>query len=367
MKASKVIALLLCAVMVLGLAACGGGSTSSGTTAPAANTGSTPAPAAPAAPAANYPTPENPLTISLGHSTPEKSSGNKQANIFKDKLEELTNGAVLVTVYPGSQLGNEDTMLQGIYSGSMDAGIISGTVLTTVLPEVNAWYLPFMFSSLQEYADVMFSEEFYKPTAELFESKTGMHFMGIPIVSPRGLLNTKRSVVEPADMKGLTIRCIAGEIIKDILSNLGASTTQLAFGEVYTGLQQGVCDGVENGLSDCIEMKFTEVAKYYTDTMQCMNGLGLIVSDATWQKLSPEQQAAFREACKYTEGTVVENQQSYIDECYVVGEKDYNVVVTRLTDAQREAFKEASKPVYDKYQPIIGDDYYNFFTGLVNK
>lgn len=344
----KAVRLILALVMALSLAACGGEKEAVGTEAPASN----------------YPTVENPLIISLGHSIPEKSSGNAQAMIFKEYVEEKSSGAIKVDVYPNSQLGNENTMLEGVYSGAMDAGIISGTVLTTVLPEANAWYLPFMFENLEEYSAVMHSDEFYEKTAELIESKTGMHYLGIPIVSPRGLLNVKRSVVIPADMKGLTIRGIAGEIITDIFAAMGASTTQLSFGEVYTGLQQGVCDGVENGLSDCIEMKFVEVAKYYTDTIQCMNGIALLVSDATWQKLSPEQQDLLVEAGRYTESTVVENQQNAIDEAYEIGEAEYGVTVTRLNDEQRAAFREACLPVYEKYQPIIGDDYYNFVTGL---
>ena len=315
----------------------------------------------------NYPTPENPLTISIGHSTPEQSSGNTQAMLLKEYIERESDGAILVDIYPNSQLGNEDTMLQGVYSGTMDAGIISGAVVTTILPEANAWYLPFMFSNLQEYADVMFSDEFYEATAQLVEEKTGMHYLGIPIVSPRGLLNTKRAVTTPEDMDGLTIRCISGEIISDILDTLGASTTQLSFGEVYTGLQQGVCDGVENGLSDCIEMKFTEVAHYYTDTFQCMNGIALFVSDTLWQKLSTEQQVLMRDACKYVEGTVVENQQKAIDDSYAVGEEEYGVEVTLLTDEQREVFREACQPVYDKYRPIIGDEYYDLVTGLAGE
>ena len=349
----RILCLILALALCFSLAACG-----SKSEAPAE---------APAEPAGDFPTAENPLVISLGHSTPEQSSGNTQAKIFKDKIEELTGGAIQVEIYPNSQLGNENTMMEGIYSGSMDAGIISGTVLTTIIPELNAWYLPFMFSSLEEYADVMFSEEFYEKTAALINEKTDMHFLGIPIVSPRGLLNSKVDVTSPADMKGLTIRCISGQIISDILTTLGASPTQLSFGEVYTGLQQGVCHGVENGLSDCIEMKFVEVAKHYTDTLQCMNGMALIVSDALWQKLSPEQQEMMVEAGKYAQGTVVENQSAAIEEAYVVGHEEYDVTVTRLTDEQRADFREACQSIYDKYQPIIGDDYYNFVTGLAEK
>lgn len=360
-KLSLILAAALCITM---LAGCGGDTSKSPSGSTAPNAGGAGTGDQNQQTASNYPTPENPLTISIGHSTPEQSSGNTQAMLLKEYIEEGSDGAILVDIYPNSQLGNEDTMLQGVYSGTMDAGIISGTVVTTILPEINAWYLPFMFSDLQEYADVMFSEEFYEATAELVESKTGMHYLGIPIVSPRGLLNTKRAVTTPEDMKGLTIRCISGEIIADILDALGASTTQLSFGEVYTGLQQGVCDGVENGLSDCIEMKFTEVAHYYTDTFQCMNGLALFVSDTLWQKLSPEQQELMREACKKVEGTVVENQQKVIDDSYVVGAEDYGVEVTLLTDEQREVFREACQSVYDKYQPIIGDEYYNLVTGL---
>ena len=61
---------------------------------------------------------------------------------------------------------------------------------------------------------------------------------------------------------------------------------------------------------------------------------------------------------------MVENQQNAIDEAYVVGAEEYGVTVTRLTDGQRTAFRNACLSVYEKYQPIIGEDYYSFVTGL---
>ena len=363
----KVLTLILSMALVLVLAACGGAAETTPT--PAESAGA-PAESSPAASSAapveegDYPTAEKPLTISLGHSTPEKSSGNAQAKIVKDKLEELSGGAILVDIYPGSQLGNEATMLDGVYSGTMDAGIISGTVLTSVLPQVNAWYLPFLFKDLADLGDTIYSDEFYDYNAKLFEEETGMHFLGIPILSARGLLNDQHAVTSPDDMKGLTIRCIQGQIIVDIFEAMGASTTQLAFNEVYTALQQGVIDGVENGLSDCIEMKFVEVGKYYTDTTQCINSMALIVSDNVWQQLSPDQQAMMREACKAAEDVIVENQTAVIDDAYKTGAEQYGIEVTRLTDEQRGAFKEKCQSVYDKYKPIIGEEYYDWFTAL---
>jgi C4-dicarboxylate-binding protein DctP len=260
----KVLALILTAALVLALASCGSGTESSTPTPAASASAPTASSTAPAQNEGNYPQRKNPDYFP-GHSTPEKSSGNTQAMIFKEKIEELSGGAILVDVYPGSQLGNEATMLDGVYSGTMDAGIISGTVLTSILPQVNAWYLPFLFKDLADLGDTIYTDEFYEYNAQLFEEETGIHFLGIPILSARGLLNDQHAVTTPDDMKGLTIRCIQGQIIVDIFEAMGASTTQLAFNEVYTALQQGVIDGVENGLSDCIEMKFVEVGKYYTD------------------------------------------------------------------------------------------------------
>jgi C4-dicarboxylate-binding protein DctP len=363
----KVLALILTAALVLALASCGSGTESSTPTPAASASAPTASSTAPAQNEGNYPTAEKPLTISLGHSTPEKSSGNTQAMIFKEKIEELSGGAILVDVYPGSQLGNEATMLDGVYSGTMDAGIISGTVLTSILPQVNAWYLPFLFKDLADLGSTIYTDEFYDYNAKLFEEETGMHFLGIPILSARGLLTDQHAVTTPDDMKGLTIRCIQGQIIMDIFAAMGASTTQLAFNEVYTALQQGVIDGLENGLSDCIEMKFVEVGKYYTDTTQCINSMALVVSDNVWQKLSPDQQVMMREACKAAEDVIVENQTAVIDEAYKTGAEQYGIEVTRLTDEQREAFKEKCQSVYDKYKPVIGEEYYNWFTALAQK
>ena len=98
----------------------------------------------------SYPTPENPITLKFGHISPDTSDMHANAVLFKETVEEKTGGAVIVEIYPNGQLGGEETMLDSIFSGTMDMGIISANVAATTIPEFNCIVLPFYFDSFEQ-------------------------------------------------------------------------------------------------------------------------------------------------------------------------------------------------------------------------
>ena len=106
MKMKKLITLLLALAMVLSLAACG--------------SKDTPAPDGQNTPAATY-------KIKLGTTGNEEHQSTIAANFFKEKVEELTNGAVTVEIYPNSQLGSEREMAEGVKLGTLEMTIVTTT------------------------------------------------------------------------------------------------------------------------------------------------------------------------------------------------------------------------------------------------
>lgn len=310
-----------------------------------------------------YPTKENPVTLKFGHVSPDSSDMHANAVQFKNKVEEKTDGAIKIEIYPNAQLGGEDTMLDSIFSDTMDMGMISSNVASTVIPQFNGICLPFFFDSFEQAASVIRDERYFEKTAEVVEAK-GIHFVGIPLMAARGILNTKKLVTSPADLKGLKIRVNSGSIIADTFDAMGVTTTQLPFGEVYTAMQQNVIDGLDNGIFASNLMKFTEVGKYYTNSMHYFQLSPLLVSDKTWNMISDDQKVALREACKEVEAILVDEANNSDAAAYVKAEEEYKVEIHHLSSEEFQTFRDLVDPVYKKYIPLIGEDYYQLLVDL---
>src|SRR4029077_13136919 len=95
-------------------------------------------------------------------------------------------------------------------------------------------------------------------------------------------------------MKGLKLRVIPSPSYIALFRALGAAPTPMAFGEVYTALQQGVIDGAENDAVTYITTKHLEVARNLALTRHMMLANTLYLSERTWQKLPDDLKAIIR-------------------------------------------------------------------------
>ena len=112
----------------------------------------------------------------------------------------------------------------------------------------------------------------------------------------RHLTNNIRPVYTPEDMKGLKIRVVQSEMSINILEALGASAVPMSYTELYQAMQQKVVDGQENPYMNIHASKFYEVQKFMSLTKHQYSTLPLIVSEVTWNKLSPAHQKAVQKA-----------------------------------------------------------------------
>lgn len=135
MKMKKLITILLALAMVLSLAACGSKDTH--------------APDGQNTPAATY-------KIKLGTTGNEEHQSTIAANFFKEKVEELTNGAVTVEIYPNSQLGSEREMAEGVKLGTLEMTIVTtdGT-LPAWVPETQVLSIPYLLTSKEVAYEVL--------------------------------------------------------------------------------------------------------------------------------------------------------------------------------------------------------------------
>ena len=280
------------------------------------------------------------------------------------EVEEKTGGMITFQYFPAGQLGGEPEMMDQVLAGSLDIGVLSANVLATVWPQLYAYNLPFAFADINEFwkiagGDAPFAAALREAVNEGGDARLVSTFSA----EFRGLQNTKRPIRSTDDLKGLTLRVMAGEIFSDMFRAMGATTAAVPFAELYTGLQQGVIDGEDIGMTMFYDVKLYEVEKHLTQLNMTPTVNVMLMSSRAWDKLSEEerqivQTAAFN-AEKASKAAVTERSVKYPDIIKGVG---VNVILNSdLTDAERATFTDASKQVWEKYRPIIGDAIYNAY------
>ncbi|ESY64468.1 TRAP transporter substrate-binding protein [Mesorhizobium sp. M0051] len=260
-----------------------------------------------------------------------------------DLIKQRTNGRYSVEVYHSAQLGEEKDTIEQTQAGVIDLNRVSMGPFNGVVPETAVPSLPYMFRSVDHMRHVMdgpIGDEILKA----FEAHdlVGLAFYDS---GARSFYNTKKDITSMADMKGMKFRVIQSDVFVDMVNALGANATPMAYGEVYSALQTGVIDGAENNWPSFESAKHYEVAKHYTMDQHQIVPEVLVMSKASWDKLTPEDQAIVRQAAK---DSVVKMR-----ELWDAQEKKSRDIVekagVKVSEIDKQPLIDAMKPVYDKY------------------
>lgn len=288
--------------------------------------------------------------IKLGHAINEQDVFHAAALHFKDGLEAATNGELTVSIYPNAALGDERNLLESLRMGTVDMGIITGGPVVNFLPGFGVLDLPFLFSDPDHAYKVLdgpIGQGFMKDMEKL-----GWKCLAYGERGFRNLTNSKRPVTVPEDMKDLKIRVMQNQIYIDAFTALGANAVPMAWTEALTALQQGTIDGQENPLNVIAAYNINESNKYLTISRHAYAPNLIIMSMRTWNKLTPEQQAAVQEsavaAAKYNRDIDNEKEAEWLQQLKDAG--------MEVTEPDLAAFREAVADVYAKYEPQFGKD-----------
>ncbi len=285
----------------------------------------------------------------------ESFMGIEANDYFKPYVEENSNGRIKVEVYCNSVLGSDRELIEAMQLNTVQAAIAPVNVIANFnMPKLNAISMPYLFHDRED-AYAQLDGEFGEYMKEDLPEVVGIRALKWSESAIRNLSNSKRTITSPDDCKGLKFRVMEAAIDMAIIESLGGSPTPMAFNELYTGLQQKTVDGQDNGLVMTYQMKFYEVQKYYTVTEQYFLANGLVVSELFWQSLPEDLQQVVADGAEYalTEGRkiVVEQEETCIPVMEQAG-----MEITYLSDEQRDAFKDATKPVWDRIGEIVKDE-----------
>jgi tripartite ATP-independent transporter DctP family solute receptor len=288
------------------------------------------------------------MEIKFAHVVNEKDAFHLAAVKFKELVEQRTNGALTVTIYPNAKLGDERTLLERMKMGIVDGGIITSGPIINFVPSFGVIDLPFQFRDPKHAYKVLDGSIGQKLMADL-ESQ-GWKGLAFGERGFRNLTNSKRPVRTPADIKGLKIRVMQNPVYVDSFKALGANAVPMAWTEVLTALQQGTVDGQENPLNVIMAFKLYETQKYLSITRHAYAPAPIIMSMSTWKKLTPAQQDIVRKAAQ----EAADYERAWDNRMEAGWLKELKAKGMVVTTPDLRPFRKAVKPVYDEYTPKYG-------------
>lgn len=281
--------LMLCAVAITGVG-CG-----SSAPADASATSS-------AAPATEATASADPITLVYAEVNPPETIVGQTGTKFKEEVERLTNGSVIIDIQGSGVLGSEgdvlDTMLGG--GGTVDMSRISAFALTSYGGEKSKLLsIPYTFENREHFWNFAESELAPEFLMEPYENGTGIRGLFYGEEGFRHFF-TVNPVNTMEDIKGLKLRVSNDPVMQGMVSALGGAPTVVSFGELYSAIQTGVVDGAEQPIANYASNAFPEVAPNLILDGHTLGAIQVVITDEAWAKLTTEQQDAIMEASAIT-------------------------------------------------------------------
>ena len=234
------------------------------------------------------------VAIKLGHALDVSHPVHKAMVYMGERLVEKSDSTMRIDVYPSQQLGTERETLELLQIGSLGLTKVSSSVMEGFVPEFQVFGLPYLFRDEAHRFSVWDGEI----GTDILNSSERFGLMGLTYydAGTRSFYTKTRPVQTPDDLNGLKIRVQESPVATQMVAALGGSPTPIAWGELYTALQQGIVDGAENNPPSFYLSRHYEVCKYYSLDEHTAVPDVVLVSTVLWDDLTRQQRMWLREA-----------------------------------------------------------------------
>ena len=299
------------------------------------------------------------MSLVLGTAFPWGKGG----EIWANKVRERTNGRINIKLYPGVSLiqGDQTREFSALRQGVIDMAVGSTINWSPQVKQLNLFSLPFL---MPDYAaiDALTQGEVGKSLFQTLD-KAGVVPLAWGENGYREISNSKHPIKTPADLKGMKIRVVGSPLFLDTFTALGANPTQMSWADAQPAMASGAVDGQENPLAIFTAAKLHSVAqKYLTLWGYIADPLIYVVNKEVWNSWTPADREIVRQAAieagkeeiALARKGVIEADKPLLKQIEGLG-----VTVTQLTPAERDAFVQATRPVYNKWKGQVGADLVN--------
>ncbi len=278
----------------------------------------------------NSQTPKHPRTMSMF--------------LFKDIVEQASNGRIKVEIYHSGVLGKEAEILDMVKLGTLQG--CRGGLFERANKKFLLYTLPFLFEDAEQVLKVIRSPFGEKINEEAL--KNGFHIPATGVAGGfRNITSNVKPINTPEDLRGLKMRTPPIDMTIKTFKAIGASPQQVAYTETYMALKTGVVDAQENPFSNTVDMKFYEVQKYLSVVNWQLHPDPFYVNPAWYNGLPDDLKAVFDAVARVT--------MIYSDTIWLNSENGYYVFLKEKLQANtiptedRKLFVEKVKPVWQGY------------------
>jgi C4-dicarboxylate-binding protein DctP len=295
----------------------------------------------------------DPITIKFSHVVAENTPKGKMAIKFKELIAERLPGKVQVEVFPNSQLFGDNKEIEAMLLGDVQLVAPALAKFERYTKQVQIYDLPFLFKDMAAVEKFQQSEK----GQALLSSMESKGLIGLGYLH-NGMkqLSCASPLKVPADAAGLKFRIMTSDVLAAQFQAVNAVPLKKPFSEVFTLLQTKAIDGQENTYSNIYSKKFFEIQPYITESNHGLLDYMLVTSTEFWMSLPDDIRAevkkALDEATLY--GNEIAASQDLEDKQKIIDSKRTEIII--LTDAERNQWIEAMKPVWTKFEDEIGKD-----------
>lgn len=296
--------------------------------------------------------------MKFGHGATEGTAMHVGWMKFKELIENASNGEIVFEVYPNQQIGGDRELIEATQLGNIAGCSPSTSPVAAFNANFFVFDVPFMFVDRESTYKVLDGA----PGKAVLKSCEKYELKGLGFFENgfRNLTNSKRPVHTPADVAGLKLRTMENPLHLTAWRTLGANPTPMAYGELFTALQQKTVDGQENPMELIFQSKFYEVQPYLTKTQHIYTPYVLLMNLDLWNELTPAEQEMFQ---KCADVAVAHQRKAAVelDKVAEEGIRKGGTEVLEVTPEARAQFREAAKAVLPEVQKRVDKDIYALF------
>lgn len=298
---------------------------------------------------------EEKVVIKLSTKFVEDEQTAKSLKRVASKILERSNGNIEIQVYPGGQLPIGKDSMEQVVSGANWISVDGLNFIGDYVPDFNAINGPMLYKNFDEYLAMTKSDLVMNLEAEA--DKKGIKVLSLDYLFGFRSMLTDKEVETPADLSGLKVRVPTSQLYMYTLEAMGANPTPLPFTEVYSGIQQGVVDGLEGSLMTIYGTKIYEVRKNVSLTNHLLGVSAVSISKQVWEGMSDEQRTIIQEefdaGAKYNNDVTVELEKEYkvkLEELGVVFNEVDLPAFNKETSKVFTKFPKWTPGIYDQIQ-----------------
>ena len=287
---------------------------------------------------------DEPKTIVMAHAMHATHPVTLGMDYMAERLEEISDGNMVIKMYPTAQLGGERELLELVQIGTIGITKISGAVLENIVPPVRVFSLPYLFRDQDHYRAVTEGEI----GNEILDAGAEYRLKGLAYYDAgfRSFYTKDRPIMTPDDLRGMKIRVQPSVMAINLIGAYGGSATPLAYGELYTAFQGGIVDGAENNPPSFYSSRHYEVTDYYSINEHTAVPDFLVINTPLWEGFSEQEQQWLQQAVDES----VERQKVLWRDSVEESMEAVEAVGVEVIYPDKEPFRERVLPLYDNFR-----------------